>query len=274
MTALESPVTVRFARGDSELRLFRWPNPGRQRVLLVHGIGMGHAVYDRFTERIAPFVEVISVDLPGFGESPEPEAPLSIPATADLLAEAFDARRGELGSGPVTAIGHSMGSQVVAELAARHPALVDRVVLVAPTVDPAERSVARQALRMLQDAVTGMEPAVVVKGTLAYAATGLRWFVKKLGPTLCHRMEHVLPRVFQPALVIRGSTDPVSPRGWTVRATGLLPDATMRQLPDRGHEALISSGDPAAECILGWIGAATPTQPRPHAPMRAVVARG
>lgn len=258
MTALDTPITVRYAGDGRELRLFRWPNPGRPRALLVHGIGMGHAVYDRFTEQIAPFVDVISVDLPGFGESPEPERPLSIPETADLLAEALDARGDELGTGPVTAIGHSMGSQMVAELAARHPALVARAVLVAPTVNPAERSVARQALRMLQDVAKGLEPAVIVKGTLAYAATGLRWFVKKLGPTLGHRMEHALPRVEQSTLVIRGSKDPVSPRAWAVRATGLLPNAVLRELPDRGHEALISSGDPAASCILDWITAAEP----------------
>lgn len=242
------PERNSFTRGDHRIDLFRWVRPDAMRVLLVHGIGMGHIVYDRFISEIEQHVDVTAVDLPGFGETPEPEEPLSMEATADLLAEAIRAQD----LSPVVAIGHSMGSQVVSELAARHPELVDRVVLIAPTVNAAERSALAQAGRMLQDLSQGEPMAVMVRGVISYMQTGLRWYLKKLGPTLAHRLELTLPRIAQPTLVMRGTDDRVSPRGWAVRLTGLLPRGEMRQLESRGHEALIASGKPAADHVLDW----------------------
>ncbi len=240
---------VDVRRGDYELRFFRWARPAAPRILLVHGIGMGHSVYDRFISEIAPHADVVAVDLPGFGGCPEPAEPLSIPATADLLAEALE----ELGIAPVVAVGHSMGAQVVAELAVRHPRLVGRVVLIAPSVNPAERHVLLQAMHMLQDLAEGQPLSVFRRGMTTYLQAGPRWFAKKLGQMLEHRVEDCLPHVRQRALVLRGSRDRVSPRGWAVRITGLLPRGEMQQIPDRGHEALISSGEPVARIVLDWI---------------------
>ena len=255
---MRDPDLTSFTRGEHRIDMFRWARPGAPRLVLVHGIGMGHIVYDKFIAEIEPHVEVIAVDLPGFGETPEPRTALSVEATADLLAEALgsagvgSAGVGPAGPGSVLAVGHSMGSQVVSELAVRHPLLVDRVVLIAPTVNAAERSVLWQAVRMVQDLTPSQPWAVVVRGLISYAQTGLRWYIKKLGPTLAHRLERVLPFVSQPALVMRGTDDRVSTRSWAVRVTGLLPNGEMQQLEGRGHEALISSGEPAARRVLDW----------------------
>ncbi|MBK0417646.1 alpha/beta fold hydrolase [Leucobacter sp. CSA1] len=249
MTTLPDPIVASFIRDEDEIQLFRWPREGAERIVLVHGIGMGHAVYDRFVERISEEVDVTAVDLPGFGDAAEPKHAASIPHTADLLAAALR----DQGLTPATAVGHSMGAQVVAELAARHPDAVDRAVLVAPTVNARERSVRRQALRMLEDIARGREPAVIAKGMTAYLRTGPRWFVKKLGPTLEHRIERTLPRVAQPTLVLRGVLDPVCPRDWAIRITSLLPRGEMLQLEGRGHEALISSGEPVARRVVDWM---------------------
>lgn len=246
---LPRPREIDVRRGDYELRFFRWARSAAPRILLVHGIGMGHSVYDRFIAEIVPHADVLAVDLPGFGGCPEPAEPLSIPGTADLLAEALD----ELGVGPIVAVGHSMGAQVVAELAVRHPRLVHRVVLIAPSVNPAERHVLLQALRMLQDLSEGQPLSVFRRGMTTYLQAGPRWFAKKLRQMLDHRIEDCLPRVRQRALVLRGTRDRVAPRGWAVRMTGLLPRGEMRQIPDRGHEALISSGEPVARIVLDWI---------------------
>lgn len=246
--ALPDPERLRFARSDHELRLFRWARPGARRLLLVHGIGMGHSVYDRFVEEIGDECEVVCVDLPGFGDSPEPAEALSIEQTAELLADGIR----ELGLGPLTAVGHSMGAQVVAELAAAHPELVDSLVLIAPTVNRHERTARRQAARMLQD-FSHNSPVVLGKGLVAYVRTGPLWFVRKLRPTLAHRIEDCLPRIHLPALVLRGEEDPVCPNEWARELAALLPDGELRELADRGHEALISSGEPVARIVADWV---------------------
>lgn len=209
---------------------------------------MGHAVYDRFVATARHECEVICVDLPGFGDAPEPAEASSIPRTADLLAACIR----ELSLAPLTAVGHSMGAQVVAELAARHPELLDCLVLIAPTVNRHERTIRQQALRMLQD-LGNNTPPVLAKGLIAYIRTGPRWFLRKLGPTLEHRIEDCLPAIPHRALVLRGELDAVSPRDWAREIVGLLPHGRLRELEDRGHEALISSGEPAARCVLDWI---------------------
>ncbi|MFV0433092.1 MAG: alpha/beta fold hydrolase [Leucobacter sp.] len=257
MSTLAAPLRTRFHRGDHELHFFRWPRPETPRILLVHGIGMGHGVYERFIEEIAPEVEVVAVDLPGFADCPEPEEAMSIPGTADLLAAALD----DEGLSPVVAVGHSMGAQVVTELAARHPRLVSRVVLIAPSVNAAERRPTAQGLRMLQDLSEGAPLTVFTRATKTYFQAGPRWFAKKLRQMLAHRLEACLPRIDQPALVIRGVRDRVCPRGWAVRVTALLPRGELVQIQDRGHEALISSGEPVARTVLDWIGIEQPSVP-------------
>lgn len=267
--ALPEPERIDFQLDSRELHLFRWSRPGALRVLLVHGIGMGHSVYDRFLAEIRTECEAIAIDLPGFADCPEPADPLTMPQTADLVAAALRS----LGIGSLVAVGHSMGAQVVSELAARHPDLVRRVVLIAPSVNPAERTALMQGYRMIQDLAEGEPLSVLSKATKTYLQAGPVWFLRKLRQMLAHRLEHCLPRVSQPALVIRGTRDHVSPRGWAVRITGLLPDAEMRQIQDRGHEALISSGQPVARHVLEWIGAdEAPRSPASDSPGSAASA--
>lgn len=280
---LPEPERGSYRRDGAELRLFRWARAAAAAesaggasgpehrpehrggdpelldpellnpVLLVHGIGMGHAVYDRFISILQDHREVIAVDLPGFGDAPDPEQAGSIPETADLLAEALRAQAAGPLSGPIVAAGHSMGAQVVAELAARHPDLVSRVVLIAPTVNASERGLGMQSLRMIEDFLRGKTIGVMLKGALAYARTGISWFVKKLRPTLAHRIERTLPRIAQPTLVLCGSQDSMCPRPWAVRVASLLPDGELRSITGRGHEVLIASGEPAAHIVLDWL---------------------
>ncbi len=256
MTAAAAPRELHFMQGPHELRIFHWERPDAPRILLVHGIGMGHSVYDRFISEIVPHADVVAVDLPGFGGCPEPPDPLTIPATAELLGTALE----ELGLVPMVAAGHSMGAQIVAELAVRRPDLVSGAVLIAPSVNAVERSLVLQGLRMLQDLAEGEPLSVLERGSRTYLQAGFRWFFKKLRQMLAHRIETCLPHVEQPALVIRGTLDRVCPRAWAVRVTTLLPRGEMRQIPGRGHEALISSGEPVARTVLDWMASNLPAR--------------
>lgn len=222
--------------------------------MLVHGIGMGAVTFTRFIEAVLPDAEVLAVDLPGFGDSPEPERALSIPDTADLLAEAMRAANERTGRhDPVVAVGHSMGAQVVAELAARHADLVDRVVLFAPAVNAEERTVKQQAKRMMQDLFAGKPFIAMATGVVEYMKAGPRWFIKKLEPTMDHRIEDCLPHVVQPALVLCGSKDRVTPPEWCYQVALALPDGELTVLGGPGHEAMIAEGETAAERVWHWL---------------------
>ncbi|HRQ01063.1 MAG TPA: alpha/beta hydrolase, partial [Terrimesophilobacter sp.] len=148
-----------------------------------------------------------------------------------------------------TLVGHSMGTQVVVEAVARHPELSDTIVLIAPTVNAGERRAHTQMLRMLQD-LAGESLRVLVVGAMQYLKTGPLWFLRKLRIMLDHDVEHTYPRVRARTLVLRGAHDRVCPRDWVRLVASLVPDAIMEEIPDRGHEAMISTPEPAATMIV------------------------
>lgn len=217
------------------------------RIVLVHGIGMGRSYFGRLRDALASAHEVIAVDLPGFGDSPQPDEPLSIEGLADALADYVCTL-----PAPVTALGHSMGTQIVAELGARHPELVRSVVLIAPTVNPDERSATRQAFRLVQDSL-GEPLRVVLTAVVLYVKAGPLWFLAKLRAMMAHRIEDPVARLSVPALVVTGARDRVSPPDWARRLADLAPDGRALTASDTGHEAIITSAEPVASIVLDFV---------------------
>ncbi|MDJ0496244.1 MAG: alpha/beta hydrolase [Acidimicrobiia bacterium] len=92
-------------------------------LVFVHGAGLSGASWRPQTSF---FAESVAVDLPGHGKSTG-EAHDSVPAYAGWL----ERHMRSLSPGPVTLVGHSLGSLIVLETAARNPDFVDRLVLIA-----------------------------------------------------------------------------------------------------------------------------------------------
>jgi len=221
---------------------------GARTFLLVHGIGMGRMAFRGLAAQLRGRGRLLVVDLPGYGSAPEPERTLTMERTADLLAALLRDRSER----PVVVVGHSMGTQVAVELAARHPSLVEKVVLLAPTVDAEARTAGRQLLRLAEDLVVET-PRVILLGATEYLRAGpnLRG---KLHAMLAHRPEDAYPRVHQPALVIRGSADRVCREDWCSRVVAGLPDARLVVVDHHGHETMIRDSGPAARAILALTG--------------------
>jgi pimeloyl-ACP methyl ester carboxylesterase len=80
--------------------------------------------------------QIIAPDLPGFGDSEKP-SPNKYPYAYDVFAESLVDLVASLELGRVTVCGHGLGAAIAIMLAARHESIVDRVILVSPTVyDP------------------------------------------------------------------------------------------------------------------------------------------
>ncbi len=230
---------VAQAHGDPE---------AAQTLVLLHGMGMGRTVFADLVEAVDGRFRIVAIDLPGYGDAPEPARTLTMERTADLVA-AFLRHTAER---PVTVLGHSMGTQVAAEIAARHGALVRRLVLVAPTVDRRHRRAGSQLARLALD-LLNESPRVLWAGAREYLRAGphLR---RKLHAMLAHEPERAYPRVGVPALVIRGDQDLVCPQRWCAEVAALLPDARTVVIPGHGHETLIRDATPAARAIIPFAG--------------------
>ncbi|MEU9326446.1 alpha/beta hydrolase [Streptomyces canus] len=101
---------------------------GAQALLLVHGWGGDGREWSPHAETLADRFRLVVPDLRGHGRSPVPSDGNTPVAMADDLAGLVES----LGTGPVVAVGHSMGGQVTNLLAVRHPALVRSVIALDP----------------------------------------------------------------------------------------------------------------------------------------------
>lgn len=101
-------------------------DPNLPLIVFLHGAGFDHTVWQLLARWFAHRgAAVLAPDLPGHGASGG--APLrSIGALADWTAALIEAA----GAGRAALVGHSMGSLVALETAARHPARVSALALI------------------------------------------------------------------------------------------------------------------------------------------------
>lgn len=228
----------------------RRPAPrGAPTYFLIHGIGMGRTVFADLVAHLGAQADVVAVDLPGYGEAPEPPRTPTIERIADLVG----AYARTLGA-PVILLGHSMGSQVATEVAVRHPDVASALILAAPTVDRRHRSALTQLWRLVRD-LLGESVRVLAVGGREYLRAGPR-LSSKMRAMLHHRPERSYPRVGVPTLVIRGERDRVCPPAWCDEVTAAIPGATQVAIPGHGHETLIRDAAPAAREITRFLAGA------------------
>ncbi len=98
-------------------------------VILLHGLFFDCTTWNQVGSGLSHDFRVIAPDLPGFGESEKPPPhrfKYSIPTFAEAVADLY----GALELGRASLVGHGVGGAVALTLAATHPELVSRLVLV------------------------------------------------------------------------------------------------------------------------------------------------
>ena len=133
-------------------------------LVLVHGVGMNHAVWAPQMVAFGQQYRVIAPDLLGHGSSPGPSAEPRLTEFSDQLIGVLD--HFELAS--ATIVGHSLGAVIALDLALRWPQRVDRLVAlnaVHGRTPEQARAVRERAARLPEHGVSEC-----LDGTLA------RWF--------------------------------------------------------------------------------------------------
>lgn len=95
-------------------------------IVFVHGLLGSHRTWDHLVDRLAAGHRVIAPDLVGHGGSAKPRGDYSLGAHAGTLRDLLD----QLGVGPVTLVGHSLGGGIALQFAYLFPERVSRLVLV------------------------------------------------------------------------------------------------------------------------------------------------
>ena len=115
---------------DQQIHAVEEGHPNRQVVLLIHGWSSSWYAMSPLLGLLSQRFRVIAIDLPGYGASPSLPERATIPAYADALADFVE----RVTDGPVVLVGHSMGGMISLTMALCYPALVERMVLIGPTI--------------------------------------------------------------------------------------------------------------------------------------------
>jgi 2-hydroxy-6-oxonona-2,4-dienedioate hydrolase len=208
-------------------------------AVIAAGLGLSSRFYDASYDAFADSgVRLIVPDLPGWGRTPGPLTGLTAEATATFLRAFADA----IGLKRAVWIGHSLGAQVVTELAVRHPSRASGIVLVGPTGATGRRVLLRQfrglaveTTRTSLHVMRGVARDYLRTPPTRYFGTWLRHASHDLAPRL--------PRVQCPALVLAGDADPICRPEYIELLRHRMPDARVEWVPGgthalpRGHAA-------------------------------------
>jgi pimeloyl-ACP methyl ester carboxylesterase/CRP-like cAMP-binding protein len=113
-----------------EVHVLEEGSPNRQKVILIHGWSSSSFAMSPLAGLLSQRFHCLSVDLPGYGSSPPFEGRTTISRYAELVANLIE----EISSGPVVLVGHSMGGMISTTVAIENPVLVERMVLISPTI--------------------------------------------------------------------------------------------------------------------------------------------
>jgi len=102
-------------------------------IVMLHGFASSSYSFRELFDSLSACFRLLAIDLNGFGltQRPRKSKAYLIENQADLIVEILK-RKGIAG---VVMLGHSYGAAVSAVLAARHPDLVKRVILVSPPLE-------------------------------------------------------------------------------------------------------------------------------------------
>lgn len=217
-------------------------------VILVHGVVVsGHYMIPTL-KTLGRYRRVYAPDLPGFGRSTGPARALDIRELADCLAGWMRAA----GIEKAVVVAHSTGCQFAGDLAAREPDLVERLVFLGPTGNPENRSATMQVWRWVLDCF--QEPlGIWVSYIGGFLALRPRRSVGILRRSMRDSLAEKLPFISVPALVARGSQDPISSPRWTEKMACLLPDGRLATIPGAPHDVNYATPEKLTKVLRAFL---------------------
>jgi pimeloyl-ACP methyl ester carboxylesterase len=241
----------RLTVGGHEIvvRTFGMAAPGAPVFVLVHGIGVSYRYFQPLAEELAKRGVVHQLDMPGYGSSPRPDHNVSIAEHGQVLAAFL---RTEGLQDPVL-IGHSMGCQMVTEVAMRHPDISSDIVLLGPTMAPSERTFFSAALRLGIDMTREPPRGNWTVVTDYLFRCGPIWYAMQVPHLLRDRIEERVPRIPSRVLVIRGDRDPVVSRPWATHLASLAADGRFAEVPGP-HVVMFTAPEQISNLVLEHTG--------------------
>ena len=227
-------------------------------VVLLHGAGFDHSTWALHSRWFAHHgFSVLAPDLPGHGRS-KGKALSTIADMADWTAALLDAA----GATRATLIGHSMGSLIALETAARHPDKVAGLSLIGTaatmTVGPdlLKAAEANDITAIDMVSIWGLGFKAELGGSLApglWMHQGAQRVLQRCAPGVlhndlaaCNAYQNALTAAAQvkvPVTVILGERDMMTPAKAGKTLAAAIPNARTIVLPGAGHMIMVEQPD-------------------------------
>ena len=241
-------------------------------AVFIHGVLNDHSVWILQSRYLANHGwNVLAVDLPGHCRS-RGEPPATVEAAADFVIALLDAAR----VSKAALVGHSFGSLIALESAARAPGRVSHLVLVGtafpmrvtPALLDASLNLPMKALEMVNvfsRSTLAPPPSALGPGTWVYDASfalGKRVLGSNKEVNLFHtgfracdsysRGEEAIAQVQCPTLFLLGSSDQMTPPKAARQLIALAKNARVVMLPG-GHHQMTETPEPMLKALTHFL---------------------
>jgi pimeloyl-ACP methyl ester carboxylesterase len=236
-------------------------------IVLLHGAGFDHTTWALHSRWFAHHgFGVLAPDLPGHGRSSGAPLLPSIADMADWTAALLDAA----GAASARLVGHSMGSLIALETAARHPAKVSGLSLIGTaatmTVGPDLLKAAEANDHAAVDMVSiwGLGFQAELGGSLApglWMHSGAQRVLEQCRPGVlfndlaaCNAYQNALAAAAQvtvPATFILGERDMMTPLKAGKALAAAMPNSRIVVLPGAGHMIMVERPDELLAALQG-----------------------
>jgi len=194
---------------------------GGDPLILLHGIATDRHIWDLVVPELASDRRVVTLDLPGFGGSAPVGEDFDLERVAERIVHGLTGRGIH---GPLDLVGHSLGGGVAITLAAIHPRLVRRLVLVAPAGLLPFPATVSNVLAAAADAVLAAR-----RGALSLTEV---WWGRKLLLSLTAADGAELPPTLARQLVEASATAQRTPAALaTITSADLRPSLAQLRMP-------------------------------------------
>src|SRR3954462_2947303 len=239
-------------------------DPAKRTVVFVHGAGLDHSWFGLQSRYFGYHGwNVLALDLPGHGRSAGPAFD-TVSAMADWVARVLD----KIKIAKASLVGHSLGTLVAVECAARHPQRVERIALIATgypmKVGDAFLEAAKRNEYSAFDMHTiwGHAPQVPLGGNpnpgmWMYGDTQAR--LERLAPGVLHAglkasSDYQFPGgVNCPALFILGRRDMMTPPRAAKGLQEQIPGARSVLIDYSGHSLMAEAPDAVLDALIDFL---------------------
>lgn len=233
-------------------------------VLLIHGLGWDHSLWNATIARLSPRCRAIAVDSRGHGATDKPDGSYDI----EMFARDYAALADTLGLSHVCAVGLSQGGMIAQRLALLRPDLVSALVLISTSCKSHPSLRDNMEARIAAMDAAGPEAAAHIAAesifSLAWRAAHPSELARFIGwrslmpvPPLNAATRALygfdlsgdLPRIAVPTLVIAGEADTLTRPAGMEEIAALIPGAEFHQIAGAGHMIPVEQPEPLAALV-------------------------